>query len=56
MSGEKQPGGRSPAPGELGLVQAFINTHYDLVDEHGAELLRDAGALRDRRERGRLCV
>lgn len=33
-----QPGGRAPAPGELALVQAFINTHYDLEVEHGAEL------------------
>jgi predicted RNA-binding Zn ribbon-like protein len=47
MSGEgPQPGGRPPAPGELGLVQAFINTHYDLEREHGAEVLSDAGALR----------
>ena len=34
-----QPGGRAPAPGALALVQAFINTHYDLVVEQGAELL-----------------
>jgi CGNR zinc finger/Putative stress-induced transcription regulator len=47
MSGEgPQPGGRPPAPGELGLVQAFINTHYDLVHEHGAEVLADVAALR----------
>jgi|SRR5437588_1911041 len=47
MSGEgPQPGGRPPAPGELGLVQAFINSHYDLVHEHGAELLADAHAVR----------
>ncbi len=34
-----QPGGRSPAPGALAVVQAFINTHYDLDHEHGAEVL-----------------
>jgi predicted RNA-binding Zn ribbon-like protein len=46
MSGEgPQPGGRPPAPGELGLVQAFINTHYDLVHEHGAEVLDTPAAL-----------
>jgi predicted RNA-binding Zn ribbon-like protein len=42
-----QPGGRDPAPGDLFLVQAFINTHYDLEVEHGAELLATpAGAQR----------
>lgn len=41
-----QPGGRAPAPGGLGLVQEFINTHYDIVHEHGAEVLGDADALR----------
>jgi predicted RNA-binding Zn ribbon-like protein len=46
MSGEgPQPGGRPPAPGELGLVQAFINTHYDLLHEHGAEVLATPAAL-----------
>jgi predicted RNA-binding Zn ribbon-like protein len=43
MAGENgvpvQPGGRPPAPGELALVQAFINSHYDLEFEHGADLL-----------------
>jgi predicted RNA-binding Zn ribbon-like protein len=34
-----QPGGRPPAPGELALVQAFVNSHYDLELEHGADLL-----------------
>jgi predicted RNA-binding Zn ribbon-like protein len=47
MTGENeasvQPGGRAPAPGDLFLVQAFINTHYDLEVEHGAELLRTPG-------------
>jgi predicted RNA-binding Zn ribbon-like protein len=40
-----QPGGRPPAPGHLALVQAFINTHYDLEVEHGAELLETPSAL-----------
>jgi predicted RNA-binding Zn ribbon-like protein len=53
MSGENatrpsiQPGGRAPAPGELALVQAFVNSHYDLEYEHGAELLADPAALED---------
>ena len=34
-----QPGGRAPAPGDLAVVQAFINSHYDLERNHGAELL-----------------
>jgi predicted RNA-binding Zn ribbon-like protein len=46
MSGEEiQPGGRPPAPGDLALVQSFINTHYDLVHVHGAELLATPTAL-----------
>src|SRR4051812_17212340 len=37
---EKQPGGRAPAPGDLALVQAFINSNYSLEEHnHGAELL-----------------
>ena len=32
-----QPSGRPPAPGRLGLVQAFLNTFWDL-DGHGAEV------------------
>jgi predicted RNA-binding Zn ribbon-like protein len=56
MAGEKlqrrsgtppQPGGRPPAPGVLEPVQAFINTHYDLERDHGADLLGTPGALRD---------
>ena len=41
MTGETaqaQPGGRTPAPGPLALVQAFLNTHYDLEVDHGAEV------------------
>jgi len=46
MAGESsQPGGRAPAPGALALVQAFINTHYDLEVEHGAEILSTPEAL-----------
>jgi predicted RNA-binding Zn ribbon-like protein len=40
-----QPGGREPAPGRLGLVQAFVNSHYDLEVEHGAEVFSDPAAL-----------
>jgi predicted RNA-binding Zn ribbon-like protein len=40
-----QPGGRRPAPGRLELVQAFVNTHYDLELDHGAEILRTRAAL-----------
>src|SRR5438067_7243782 len=35
---DPQPGGRAPAPGELALVQAFINSHFDLEVDHGADL------------------
>jgi predicted RNA-binding Zn ribbon-like protein len=40
-----QPGGRAPAPDELVLVQSFINSHYDLVVEHGRDLLRSPTLL-----------
>jgi predicted RNA-binding Zn ribbon-like protein len=40
-----QPGGRAPAPGRLSLVQAFVNTHYDLEHERGAEVLSSPRAL-----------
>jgi predicted RNA-binding Zn ribbon-like protein len=40
-----QPGGRPPAPGRLALVQAFVNTHYDLELDHGAEVLGSPVAL-----------
>jgi predicted RNA-binding Zn ribbon-like protein len=42
-----QPGGRAPAPGDLALVQAFVNSNYDLVHNHGAELFASPEALRD---------
>jgi predicted RNA-binding Zn ribbon-like protein len=39
LSSPRQPGGRPAAPGVLGLLQAFLNTHFDLVTEYGADLL-----------------
>ena len=42
-----QPGGRPPAPGELALVQAFMNTRWDLRTGGNAEILVSAEALRD---------
>ena len=36
--GALQPGGRSPAPGSLALVQAYINSFFDLEGEWGADL------------------
>jgi predicted RNA-binding Zn ribbon-like protein len=53
MTGEKrapsaapaQPGGRAPAPGQLALVQAFINSHYSLEHDHGADLWSSPRAL-----------
>jgi predicted RNA-binding Zn ribbon-like protein len=45
VGGRPQPGGRPPAPGRLALVQAFLNSHYDLEIEHGAELLHSPTAL-----------
>ena len=42
-----QPGGREQAPGELALVQAFINSHYDIDVKGGGELLSDPAALHD---------
>ena len=34
-----QPGSRAPAPGQLALLQAFLNSHFDLVDNWGSDLL-----------------
>jgi predicted RNA-binding Zn ribbon-like protein len=45
MRDAPQPGGRAPAPGGLALVQAFLNTHYDLTAEHGGEVLVHPEAL-----------
>src|SRR5215211_6924695 len=39
----RQPAGRAPAPGRLGLVQAFLNSFWDL-DGRGAELWADPAA------------
>jgi predicted RNA-binding Zn ribbon-like protein len=45
---EPQPGGRKPAPGSLGLVQAFINSNYDLTPGNkGADLLDSTDGLDD---------
>jgi predicted RNA-binding Zn ribbon-like protein len=41
-----QPGGRVAAPGQLGLLQAFVNTHFDLVGERGADLFATPAGLR----------
>jgi predicted RNA-binding Zn ribbon-like protein len=41
---EPQPGGRSPAPWPLALVQSFVNTFWDL-DRDGADRLADPPAL-----------
>jgi predicted RNA-binding Zn ribbon-like protein len=55
MTGERvQPGGRAPAPGELALVQAFVNSHYDLEVHRGADLLVTPAGLRDWLVRRRL--
>jgi predicted RNA-binding Zn ribbon-like protein len=40
-----QPGARRPAPGDLALVQSFLNSHYDLEREHGADLFATPEAL-----------
>jgi predicted RNA-binding Zn ribbon-like protein len=52
MNGERavdliQPGGRSPAPGRLAVVQAFVNTFWDLETGAGEELLGSPRELRD---------
>jgi predicted RNA-binding Zn ribbon-like protein len=47
FSAGRQPADREPAPGALGLVQAFVNTHYDLEHDHGADLLSSPRTLRD---------
>lgn len=41
---ERQPGDRAPAPGDLGLVQAFVNSFWDL-DRDGAEQFASPLAL-----------
>jgi predicted RNA-binding Zn ribbon-like protein len=46
ISESVQPGGRPPAPGSLALVQAFVNSYYDLEISHGADLFATPAALR----------
>ena len=43
--GAVQPGGRPPAPGRLALVQAYINSFFDLEAEWGADLFATPEAL-----------
>jgi predicted RNA-binding Zn ribbon-like protein len=45
VSRRPQPGGRPSAPGRLAVVQAFLNSHYDLENEPGAELIHSPAAL-----------
>ena len=47
LSDDPQPGGRPPAPAELGLLQAFLNTRWDLGTPDHPESLTDPAALRD---------
>lgn len=53
MSGENrnvtdpQPGGRRPAPGELALLQSFLNTRWNLLDERKGETFTSLRALTD---------
>jgi predicted RNA-binding Zn ribbon-like protein len=49
---EQQPGGREPAPGPLGLVQAFVNTHD--IEGRRDELARPARAQAWLRDHGLL--
>ncbi len=46
MTVQEQPGGRDPAPGELALVQAFINTHFSLGDDWGQDRLATPAGVR----------
>ena len=43
--GAVQPGGRPPAPGSLALVQAYINSFFDLESEWGADLFATPDGL-----------
>jgi predicted RNA-binding Zn ribbon-like protein len=40
-----QSGGRSPAPGRLALVQAFVNSFFDLGEHHGSDHFATAAGL-----------
>jgi predicted RNA-binding Zn ribbon-like protein len=44
---DPQPGGRAPAPGELRLIQRFLNTRWNLHGEHRDELFASPRALAD---------
>lgn len=40
-----QSGARATAPGRLGLVQAFVNSHFDLEEDWGADLWASPAGL-----------
>ena len=40
-----QSGGRPPAPGRLALVQAFVNSFFELGEHHGADHFATAAGL-----------
>jgi predicted RNA-binding Zn ribbon-like protein len=40
-----QPGGRRPAPGRLAVVQAFVNSFYDLGTQRGRDRFATPDAL-----------
>lgn len=42
-----QPGGRTPAPGELAVVQAYINSFFDLEVDWGVDLFATPDRLAD---------
>ena len=44
---DPQPGGRKPAPGDLALVQSFLNTRWDLRTERRSETFSSPQALAD---------
>jgi predicted RNA-binding Zn ribbon-like protein len=44
---DPQPGGRKPAPGELALVQSFLNSRWNLHDDQKGEILTHPLALAD---------
>jgi predicted RNA-binding Zn ribbon-like protein len=47
VSADPQPGGREPAPGELALVQAFMNTRWNLASGTHTDVFVSADTLRD---------
>jgi predicted RNA-binding Zn ribbon-like protein len=44
---ETQPGGRAPAPGELALVQAFMNSRWDITSGSDSETVVSPEALHE---------